>query len=176
MALSDLVANLRTDLGDAAGDLFPEATLTRCLQKSVFRLARDLGVEWALVNGEIQPEPVGENRELLLLLARIHACQVMRTATAGAFSFTSGDKSVDKTKQASHWAQLEADLRTQYKARLAEINPATTLAEDDYFVNPGDIGPVIYEQGSRRQCHSDQWRKGTVRRRRKAGGGQVPFF
>jgi len=153
VALSDLVANLRTDLGDAAGDLFPEATLTRCLQKSVFRLARDLGVEWALLNGEIQPEPVGENRELLLLLARIQACQVMRTATAGAFSFTSGDKSVDKTKQPEQWAKLENDLWAQYRERLAEIKPEASLAEDDYFVTP-QLSPLLFEQGKHRRCRS----------------------
>ena len=78
----------------------------------------------------------------------------MLSFTANGFSFARGDKRVDKTKQASHWAQLEADLRTLYKARLAEINPETTLAEDNYFVNPGDVAPVIYEQGSRRRCHS----------------------
>ncbi len=154
MALSDLLASLRADLGDGDAALFDEATLTRCLHKSAYLLARDLDTTFAVQDGEIVPEPVGEERELLLLLARIHACQVMRSVTANGFSFASGDKRVDKTKQASHWAQLEADLRTQYKARLAEINPESRLAEDDYFVNPGDIGPVIYEQGSRRRCHS----------------------
>lgn len=153
MALSDLLASLRADLGDGDGALFDEATLTRCLHKSAYLLARDLDTAFAVQDGEIVPEPAGEERELLLLLARIHACQVMRSVTANGFSFASGDKRVDKTKQASHWAELEADLRTQYKARLAEINPETTLAEDDYFVNPGDVGPVIYEQGSRRRCH-----------------------
>lgn len=154
MALSSLLTSLRADLGDGDGALFDEATLTRCLHKSAYLLARDLDTVFAVQDGEIVPEPVGEERELLLLLARIHACQVMRSVTANGFSFASGDKRVDKTKQASHWAELEADLRTQYKARLAEINPETTLAEDDYFVNPGDVAPVIYEQGSRRRCHS----------------------
>jgi len=154
VALSDLMASLRADLGDGDGAIFDEATLTRCLHKSAFLLARDLDTAFAVQDGEIVPEPVGEEREFLLLLARIHACQVMRSVTANGFSFASGDKRVDKTKQASHWAQLEADLRTQYKVRLAEINPGSTLAEDDYFVNPGDVGPVIYDQGSRRRCHS----------------------
>ena len=147
MALSDLLASLRADLGDGDTALFDEATLTRCLHKSAYLLARDLDTTFAVQDGEIVPEPVGEERELLLLLARIHACQVMRSVTANGFSFASGDKRVDKTKQASHWAELEADLQKQYKTRLAEINPETTLAEDDYFVNPGDVAPVIYEQG-----------------------------
>lgn len=152
MALIDLLTSLRTDLGDGDGALFDEATLARCLHKSAYLLARDLDNAFAVRDGEIVPEPAQEERELLLLLARIHACQVMRSVTANGFSFASGDKRVDKTKQASQWAELEADLRTQYKARLAERKPETALAEDDYFVNPGDVTPVIYEQGSRRRC------------------------
>ena len=154
MALSDLLASLRADLGDGDNALFDDATLTRCVQKSAYVLARDLGSVFAVANdGEIVPEPVGEERELLLLLARIHACQVMRAATANAISFASGDKRVDKTKQASQWAELETDLRTHYKSRLAEIKPGAALAGDNYFVNPGDVVPVIFEQGSRRRCH-----------------------
>jgi len=153
VALSDLLASLRTDLGDEAGDLFQDATLTRCILKSVFRLSRDLSLEITVTNGEIVPEPVGENRELLLLLARINACQVMRTATANAFSFSSGDKRVDKSKQPEHWAKLESDLSAQYKSRLAELKPNAALAEDDYFVTP-QLSPVIFEQGSHRRCRS----------------------
>ncbi len=149
MALSDLLAELRADLGDGNGALFEEATLRRCLLKSAYLLARDLDMAIAVEDGEIAPEPAGEPRELLLLLARIHACQVMRSVTANGFSFASGDKRVDKTKQASHWAQLEADLRGQYKARLAGLRPDLALSEDNYFVNPGDVRPVVFEQGSR---------------------------
>ena len=154
MALSDLLTSLRTDLGDGDGALFDEATLTRCLHKSAYLLARDLDATFTMQDGEVVPEPTGEERELLLLLARIHACQVMRSITANAFSFASGDKRVDKTKQVNNWAELEADLRKQYTTRLAELRPEKTLAEDDYFVNPGAIGPLIYEQGSKRPCRS----------------------
>ena len=148
MALSDLLAGLRADLGDGDSALFDEATLTRCLHRSAFLLARDLDTVFAVQDGEIVPEPSGEERELLLLLARIHACQVMRSVTANGFSFASGDKRVDKTKQASHWADLEAALRTQYRERLLKIRPEAGLTGDDYFVHPGNVAPVIYEQGS----------------------------
>lgn len=146
--MSDLLAVLRTDLGDGDETLFEEVTLTRCLHKGALVLAGDLDTAFAIQDGEIVPEPVGVEQELLLLLARIHACQVMRALTANAFVFRSGDKRVDKSKQPEHWAKLEADLRAQYKARLKEVNPDATFVEDDYFVTPGGLSPEIYEQGS----------------------------
>ncbi len=148
MALTDLLGSLRADLGDGDGVLFDDAALTRCLHKSAYILARDMESAYAVESGEIVPEPEGETRELLLLLARIHACQIMRSVTANGFSFASGDKRVDKTRQSQHWADLENDLKAQYKARLSDIKPEATLHEDNYFVSPGDILPLIYEQGS----------------------------
>ena len=142
MALVDLIQTLRTDLADPQGGLFSDQALGRCLLRSVFALSRDLGQPFAIASGEIAPEPTGEARELLLLLGRIGACQAMRAATASAFSFTSGDKRVDKTGQSSNWAKLEADLIEQYKARLAEANPSAAIATDDYFITP-DLRPVI---------------------------------
>ena len=148
MAMSDLLALLRTDLGDGDETLFEEATLTRCLHKGALVLAGDLDTAFAIQDGEIVPEPVGMEQELLLLLARIHACQVMRSLTANAFAFSSGDKRVDKSKQPEHWAKLEVDLRAQYRARLKEVNPGAVLTGDDYFITPNGLTPEIYEQGS----------------------------
>jgi len=147
VATSDLLAVLRTDLGDSDATLFDETTLTRCLHRAVFMLARDLEMAFAIVDGEIVPAPEGVEQELLLLLARIHACEVMRSRTANAFAFSSGDKRVDKSRQPEQWAKLEADLRDQYRSRLKEVKPEAALAEDDYFVHPGHIVPVVYEQG-----------------------------
>ena len=147
MATSDLLAVLRTDLGDADAVLFDETTLTRCLHRAALMLARDLEMTFAIVDGEIVPVPEGVEQELLLLLARIHACEVMRSRTANAFAFSSGDKRVDKSRQPEQWAKLEADLRDQYRSRLKEVKPEVALAEDGYFVRPGHIVPVVYEQG-----------------------------
>lgn len=148
MALADLVATLRTDLSDPGGDLFTDEVLGRCILKGVYRLARDLDITLSVVDGEVSPEPEGETRELLLLLGQIHACQVMRAATANAFSFSSGDKRVDKTKQPEHWAKLEEDLKAVYKQRLGEIKPGASASPEDYIISPSDLKPVIYEQGS----------------------------
>lgn len=89
-----------------------------------------------------------QQRELLLLLARINGCQVMRSATANAFSFASGDKRVDKTSQPEHWAKLEADLLAEYRQRIALMKPVSAANPDNYIITPAGLAPVIYEQGS----------------------------
>jgi len=147
VALADLVAVLRTDLSDPQGELFTDDVLSRCILKGVYRLARDLELSLSVVNGEVVPEPEEETRELLLLLGQIHACQVMRAQTANAFSFSSGDKRVDKTGQPGHWAKLEADLLADYRQRLTELRPATQLDQEAYILTPSGLTPVIYEQG-----------------------------
>ena len=147
MALADLIPLLRTDLADPEALLFTDEVLGRCILKGVPRLAHDLEISLSVVNGEVSPEPAGETRELLLLLGRIHACQVMRARTANAFAFSSGDKRVDKTKQPEHWADLEKDLEALYRQRLKVLNPGADSSPDDYIFTPRGIIPVIYEQG-----------------------------
>ena len=148
MPLADLVANLRTDLSDPDAELFADEVLGRCILKGVPRLARELDIALSVVDGEVVPDPEGDTRELLLVLGQIHACQVMRAKTANVFSFSSGDKRVDKTKQPEHWASLEEDLKAHYKQRLNDIKPGAAASPDDYIIDAGGLAPVIYEQGS----------------------------
>lgn len=147
MAIADLVLTLRIDLADPGSALFADDVLQRCIHKGVYRLARDLEISLSVASDEVVPEPEGETRELLLLLGQIHACQVMRATTANTFSFASGDKRVDKTKQPEHWAKLEEDLKALYKQRLSEIKPGAAGSPEDYIISPSDMKPVIYEQG-----------------------------
>lgn len=154
MALPDLIEALRVDLADPQGDLFTDDVLGRCLLRSVFPLARDLGEPFAIVGNEVVPEPQGEARELLLLLGQISACQVMRAATANAFSFSSGDKRVDKSSQSANWAKLENDLQATYRARLAALRP-DVAASENYIITP-DLQPVICEQGKWHHRHHHQ--------------------
>lgn len=152
VAASDLVSILRTDLADPNAERFPDDVLTRCILKSAFPVARDLGVQMSVAAGEIAPEPQGETLEMVLLWARIEACRYMRAATANAFSFSSGDKRVDKTSQPEHWAKLEADLTTTYHERLREIKPDATV-DDGYIFTPKPLRPVIFEQGRHHHHH-----------------------
>jgi hypothetical protein len=144
--LTDLITDLRIDLSDPDASLFQNNTLERCVRKAVYKLSRDAKLSLAISGNDITPEPDGEIRELLLLLGQIHACQVMRSATANAFSFSSGDKKVDKSKQPEHWAKLELDLQTEYDRRLEALNPDIQMNDDNYMITPG-LTPIIYEQG-----------------------------
>jgi hypothetical protein len=150
--LTDLIADLRLDLSDSGAALFEDPTLERCVRKAVFRVGRDLQVDYSIISGDISPAPDDDAQELFQILAQVHACQVMRAATANAFSFSSGDKRVDKTGQPSHWAKLEADLMAEYRERLGELRPETQIDEDSYIITPGNLSPLIYEQGKRRRC------------------------
>jgi len=145
MPLSSLIATLRTDLADPGADRFSDEVLTRCILRSAFPVGRDIGMQMTVIGGEISPEPQGEVLEILLLQAQIAACQFMRAATANAFSFSSGDKRVDKTSQPEHWAKLEADLTASYRQRLKEIRPET--GQGDYILTPRELRPIAYEQG-----------------------------
>jgi len=145
VALTELVGTLRTDLADPGAERFSDEVLTRCILKSAFHVGRDLGMQMSVAGGEVVPEPKGETLEMLLLLARIEACRFMRAATANAFSFSSGDKRVDKTSQPEHWAKLEADLTATYRQRLHELRPEA--GQDNNILTPKSLRPVIYEQG-----------------------------
>ena len=147
MALADLVNVLRTDLADPNGERFSGEVLSRCILRSVSTVARDLGVEMSVSGGDILNCPSqGDSFEMLILHAQIEACRFMRAATASAFSFSSGDKKVDKTSQPEHWAKLEADLSATYRMRLHDLRPEG-MPEDDYIITPRELRPVLYEQG-----------------------------
>lgn len=152
MNLAELVGLLRLDLGDGEVQVFTDDALGRCVQKALFLLNRDLDVSFQVIEDRIEPEMNGEVRELLLVLGQINACQRMRAGTANGFSFSSGDKSVDKSKQPEHWAKLEKDLVTLYQARLKIIRPGTGSASEteSVLLTPNFLRPVIYEQGSSR--------------------------
>lgn len=149
MTIADLVPLLRADLADPNSERFSDEVLTRCILRSIYPVGWDLDLRLTVVGGEIDPTPDSQTQEMILLQARIEACRFMRAATANAFSFSSGDKKVDKTSQSEHWAKLEEDLKAAYKQRLSDIRPG---AGDDDVITPHDVVPVIY--GHRRHhCH-----------------------
>lgn len=155
MALADLVSVLRTDLADPDSARFTDEVLARCILKSVPGVARDLGVEMSISGGDILNCPSeGDALEMLVLAARIEACRFMRAATAGAFSFSSGDKRVDKTSQPEQWAKLEEDLIAEYRERLSNMLPPGSL-DNGYIITPRDLHPVTYEQGRHHHCRDN---------------------
>jgi len=142
MTLSELIAALRTDLGDPEGTLFSEATLTRCLLRATILVGHDTNQVMTLTDGEIVPVPDELTTELLLLLAASYACSAMRSQTANAVNISSGDKRIERSTQAKHWGELADDWLARYRQRIADMTGG-----DDYLTPPS-LRPVIYEQGS----------------------------
>jgi hypothetical protein len=151
MLASDLVTLLRLDIGDTAGEMLGDEYLTRCVTRAVYVLNKDIGTSFAVNGSEVAPDPSGEEQELLLLRAHINVCSLMRSITANNFSFQSGDKQVDKTKQPSFWADLQGDLEKEYKERVKNAAPDSggEIVDDPdngIMVAPA-LKPVIYESG-----------------------------
>lgn len=136
MTVTDLVAALRLDLGDTSGELLDDALARRAITRAVPLMSRDLGVTTAVVGEDLQPEPDSLYRELLLLRAQAFACGMLRARTSQNFSFKSGDKEVDKTKQADWWAKQENDLLEEYAARVEALQPGDPTA---------NVKPAIFE-------------------------------
>lgn len=142
MTLNELTQAMRTDLGDSDGDLLTDAALIRCVIRAIYPVGQDTRHPMQLVNGEIAPPPEGNLCEALLLLAESYACGIMRGKAATLVNISSGDKRVDRSAQAKHWADLEADLLAQYRQRI------TDMTGGDFFITPPPVRPVLYEQGS----------------------------
>jgi len=151
MLASDLIALLRLDIGDTAGEMLGDDYLARCVTRAVYALNKDAATSFTMNDGEVTPDPSGEEQELLLLRAHINVCSLMRSITANAFSFQSGDKRVDKTKQPSFWADLQGDLEKDYKDRVKKASTddgggVVDDPESGIMAAPA-VKPVVYEQG-----------------------------
>ncbi len=148
MLVTEIVGLLRLDIGDTAGELLSDEYLTRCVAKAVYAVIKDFRRQWSVAENEIVPDPTGTDREIIILKAHINVCILMRSITASNFSFESGDKSVDKTKQPGFWADLQEDLEKQYDDAVAAADASDGVVDStdsSILVTPG-VMPTIYEE------------------------------
>ena len=143
--VSDILALLRTDLGDAAGELLGDNDVLRALTRAILAVNRDIGRVYQITGDGIEPDLTGDDADLVVLRAHAFCCSMLRSAASANFSFGSGDKRVDKTMQAQAWADLEKDLLARYREAVSRINPA--LSEG--LLDVGNIRPQIFEVGRR---------------------------
>jgi hypothetical protein len=59
--ISDLIADLRLDLSDSGVSLFEDPTLERCVRKAVFRVGKDLQIDFLS-----SAETAGSGRRLIM--------------------------------------------------------------------------------------------------------------
>ena len=140
MALSDLKTALRLEYHDrdVNSPLLEDEQLERALRRSVISINKDLKLGYVVdVQGNISPDLEDEDKEILLLSALSVVCRMMQAKTARNFSFSSGDKKVNKTKQPAYWAELGSSYQTQYNQAVYERNP-------EFGSGVPDVIPQIY--------------------------------
>ena len=140
MALNDLIQALRLEYHDrdAENPLLEDEQLERALKRAVVSVNKDLKRSYSVDGeGNISPALEDDDREVLLLYALTVVCWMMQAKTARNFSFSSGDKKVDKTKQPSYWAELGRSYLSQYQQAVSERNP-------EFGSGIPDITPQIY--------------------------------
>ena len=142
--LNELVADILADFTDENGEaLVPSEYVKRAAERVLPLVSADLDVDYELSNGEISPAMFGEHRELWVLRSRIQVCRYLRAQAANRVSFSSGDKKMDRSREAANWAALEKDLTSEYASRVKRINPAT----DDAVIET-NLAPLVYSRGA----------------------------
>jgi len=142
MALNELTQALRLEYHDrnANNPLLEDEQLERALRRGIVTINRDLKRSYAVDHqGNISPDLEDDDKEVLLLNALTAVCRMMQAKTARNFSFSSGDKKVDKTKQPAYWAELGRSYLSQYQQSVSERNP-------EYGIGIPIITPQIYGQ------------------------------
>ena len=140
MAVTNLIRSLRLEYHDSddAAPLLDDEQLERAVTRALASVNKDLKRSYAVDgDGNLSPALEDDDREVLLLYALVVVCRIMQAKTARNFSFSSGDKKVDKTKQPSYWAELGRGYLTQYRQAVSDRNP-------EYGIGVPAITPLIY--------------------------------
>jgi len=139
MALNDVRDKLRLEYDDSeTPPSLSDDQLDRALARAVSALNLNLERAYAIVGDDFQPGLDSDDEEVLLTQAMITVCAMMQSKTARNFSFSSGDKKIDKTKQPDYWAKLGQSYETRYKQMVSERNP--TYGSDTEILTPQIYG------------------------------------
>ena len=138
MALSDVRSKLRLEYDDSGTPpQLSDEQLNRAIARAVTAINLNLERAYAIVDEDFQPNLEADDEEALLLQAMITVCAMMQSKTARNFSFSSGDKKIDKTKQPDYWAKLGQSYEARYQQMVSERNP-------DYGTETVLLTPQIY--------------------------------
>ncbi len=138
MDLIEIRSSLRLEYDDnVSPPLLSDEQLNRAVARAVSAINLNLERTYTIVEEEIQPGLDTDDGEVLLAQSMITVCAMMQSKTARNFSFSSGDKKVDKTKQPDYWARLGQVYEARYKQMVSERNP-------DYGTETVLLTPQIY--------------------------------
>ena len=139
MALNDVRGKLRLEYDDSeTSPTLSDEQLDRAINRAVTAINLNLERAYVIDGDDFQPGLVADDEEVLLTQAMITVCAMMQSKTARNFSFSSGDKKIDKTKQPDYWAKLGQSYETRYKQMVSERNPA--YGSDNEILTPQIYG------------------------------------
>ena len=142
--LDALVIDILNDFTDEDDEyLVSEVYVRRQAERALPVVSVDLADNYLLDDDNVSPVMADNIREVWAIRTKIMVCRHLRAQASSRVSFSSGDKKVDRSKEAANWAALEKDLRAEYASRVKRINPAA----DETLITL-EAYPVIFERGS----------------------------
>ena len=142
--LDALVADILLDFIDEDGEpLAPDSYIRRQAERALPVVSTDLAVAYLLDDDDVSPEMPGDHREVWAIRTKVMVCRYLRAQAASRVNFSSGDKKMDRSKEAANWAALEKDLTAEYASRVKRINPAA----DETLITL-EAYPLVFERGS----------------------------
>jgi len=152
--LNELIEDIQMDFRDEEGQsLIEDEVAERMAERALPVAASDMGRNFSLNDGEVLPVMSADEREVWFLRTKILILRHLRAQSANMISFSSGDKSVSRGREAANWAELEKSLLAEYNARVRRINPAS---DEELLLPQSD--PLLYTQLGRqyeRSCEHE---------------------
>ena len=148
MTVTSFISELKLQIDDTADEsLLSQEQYSSIVTRSLAKVNAILGMGCQVSEDEITPELLPDSKELLSVQSLVFIAETMRAKVARNFSFKSGDKSVDKTKQPSFWADLHKDYLIKLHALTKQLAPH--LDDESRLLSPGKFPtPEVYEVSS----------------------------
>lgn len=148
MTVTSLISELKLQIDDTGDEsLLKQEQYSSIVSRSLTKVNAVLGMDYAVEGDKITPDMLANSKELLTVQALVFIAETMRAKVAKNFSFKSGDKQVDKTKQPSFWADLHKDYLEKLHSLTRRLAPH--LDDESGLLSAGKFPyPLIFEVSS----------------------------
>ncbi len=148
MTVTSLISELKLQIDDTGDEsLLKQEQYSSIVSRSLTKVNAVLGMDYAVEGDKITPDMLANSKELLTVQALVFIAETMRAKVAKNFSFKSGDKQVDKTKQPSFWADLHKDYLEKLHSLTRRLAPH--LDDESGLLSAGKFPyPEVFEVSS----------------------------
>ena len=148
MTITGLITELKLQIDDTGSEaLLSQDQYVSTINRSLKKVNSILHMRYGVDGDEITPALQENSLELLTSQSLVFISEMMRAKTAKNFSFKSGDKAVDKTKQPSFWADLHKDYLEKLHGLIKRLAPH--LDDESGLLLAGKFPyPEVYEVSS----------------------------